>query len=104
MHGPGHRDPARAGPLIGGYRQQAHPAEPVQRLMACAMVHGQARLGERAGDVAGERRERVAVRQPAPVGAGQRGFRLGEFRALGGGTQCGEVRLTGIFVRHAGPP
>jgi len=35
--------------------------------MPRAAVHGPARLGHRAGDLAGERRERIAVRQAVPV-------------------------------------
>lgn len=71
------------GPEFGRDREHAHAAEPVQRVMPGAVVHDQARPGHGAGDVAGQRRERVAVRQAAPVAADHPGRCLREFRGLG---------------------
>jgi hypothetical protein len=72
-------------------------------MLRAVVVHGQARLGERAGE-AECRRQRIGTGQTVSAGAGQRGFGLGEFRASGGSTQRGKVRLKQISVRHAGPP
>ena len=69
--------------------------------MLCAVVHGQARLGHRAGDIAGERCERVAAREAVPVDADQPGYCLGEFRGLGGCAQRAEIPLAEISLRHA---
>jgi hypothetical protein len=102
MHGPGHGDPAVTGP--GRDREQAHAAELVQRVMLGAVVHGQARLGQGAGDVAGERRQRVAGRQAAPVDADQPGYCLREFCGLGCCAQRAEIGLKEISVGHAVPP
>ena len=104
MHGPGHGDPAVTGPGFRRDREQAHSAEPVQRVMLGAVVHGQARLGHGAGDVAGERRQRVAVRQAAPVDADQPGYCLREFRGLGCCAQRAGIGLVEISVGHAVPP
>jgi hypothetical protein len=69
-----------------------------------AVVHGQARLGHGAGDVAGERRQRVAVRQAVPAGTGQPGYCLREFRGLGCCAQRTGIGLAEISVSHAVPP
>jgi hypothetical protein len=50
--GPRHRDPALARSGLGGYRQQADSAEPVQRVVDSAMVQAKTCLGERPGQVA----------------------------------------------------
>jgi hypothetical protein len=68
--------------------------------MSRAVVQGQARFGHRAGDVAGERRQRVAVRQAAPVNAEQPGYCLHEFRGLGCCGQRAEIGLKEISVGH----
>ena len=54
MRGPGHGDPAVTGPGSGRDREHAPAAEPAQRVMPGAAVPGQARLGHRAGDIAGQ--------------------------------------------------
>ena len=64
--------------------------------MSGAVVYGQARLGHRSGDVAGERRQRVAVRQAAPVDADQPGDCLREFRSLGCCAQRAGIGLVEI--------
>jgi hypothetical protein len=72
--------------------------------MWCAVVHGQGRLGHGAGDVAGERRQRVVIRQAVPVGADQPGYCLRELRGLGCCAQRTGIGLKEIRVRHAVPP
>ena len=104
MRGPGHGDPGAAVAGSRRDREQAHAAEPVQRVMLGAVVHGQARLGHRAGDIAGERRQRVAVRQAAPVDADQPGDCLREFCGLGCCAQRAGIGLKEISVSHAVPP
>ena len=104
MRGPGHGDPAVTGPGFGRDREHAHAAEPVQRVMPGAVVHGQARLGHRAGDVAGQRRQRVAVRQAAPVDADQPRYCLREFRRLGCYAQRAGTGLVEISVGYFVPP
>jgi hypothetical protein len=84
--------------------EQAHAAEPIRRLKLGAVVHGQARLGHGAGDVAGERRQRVAVRQAVTAGTGQPGYCLREFRGLGCCAQRTGIGLAEISVSHAVPP
>jgi hypothetical protein len=68
------------------------------------VVHGQARLGHRPGDAAGERRQRVSVRQAAPGDADQPGCCLRDFRGLGCGAQRAEAGLGEVRVSHAVPP
>jgi hypothetical protein len=72
--------------------------------MSCAVVHGQAGLDHRAGDTAGERRQRVAADQAAPGDADQPGYCLREFRRLGRGAQRAEIGLKEVRVSHAVPP
>jgi hypothetical protein len=68
------------------------------------VVHGQARLGHGAGEVAGERCQRVAVRQAATVDVDQPGCCLREFRGLGCCAQRAWIGLVEISVGHAVPP
>jgi hypothetical protein len=77
------RDPSGSVSQSWPDREQAHPAEQAQRVTPGPVVHGQARLGHGPGDIAGECRQRVIVRQAAPVDADQPGDRLREFRGLG---------------------
>jgi hypothetical protein len=104
VRGPRHRDPAGAVSRPCRDRQQAGPAEPAARVMLRAVVQGQARLGHRAGDIAGERRQRVTVGKAVPVGADQPGCRPHELRGLGCRAQRAELGLLKIILRHAVPP
>ena len=53
---------------------------------------------------AGERRQRVAVRQAVPAGAGQPGYCLRKFRGRGCCVQRAGIGLAEISVSHAVPP
>jgi hypothetical protein len=65
--------------------QQAHLAEPVQRMALDAVMQGEPGLGQRPGDITGQRPQWVVVPQRPAIGIGQPPGRVGEFLALGEG-------------------
>ena len=91
--GPRHRDPALPVWVVAaGDRQQAHPAQPVARVMRGAVVQGEPGLGQRLGHVTRQRRVRVIGRKRMSQSFSQAGTCLGQFPPLGGRSQRPEVR------------
>jgi hypothetical protein len=63
------------------------------------VMQGEPGLDQIASDLAGQRRERVAVSEPAAIAVGQPGHRVRQFRALGKGTQRAQIRRLVSQVR-----
>jgi hypothetical protein len=64
-------------------QQQAHPTQPVQRMALRAVMECEPGLGERPGNVMGQRCERITGGQRAAVAVTESGRRVRQFCALG---------------------